>query len=94
MKEFWKYKKASLSLPLFEFGASLRMASSLSLSSFIVRRYEVERTVIHYSSEVSDNKCRLTERRTWCFYPECSSEIPTKPFSMCQNLARKIEESL
>ena len=34
-EEFWKYTRASLSL--FEFGVSLRMASSLSLSSFIVR---------------------------------------------------------
>ena len=40
-EELWKYRGESLSL-LFEFGASLRMASSLPLGSFIVRRYEVE----------------------------------------------------
>ena len=34
--------------------------------------------MVHYSSGVSGNKCRLTERRTWCFYPECFSEITTK----------------
>ena len=41
MKNCGRTEGASLSL-LFEFGASLRMASSLSLSSFILRRYEVE----------------------------------------------------
>ena len=40
-EELWKYRGASLSL-FFEFRASLRMASSLSLSFFIVRTYEVE----------------------------------------------------
>ena len=41
MKNCGSTEGASLSL-LIEFVVSLRMASSLSLSSFIVRRYEVE----------------------------------------------------
>ena len=54
------------------------MLSSVPFSIFIVRMYEIEEDG-GYSSGVSGNKRRLTERRTWFFYPECFSEIATKP---------------
>ena len=52
----------------------------LAFSSCVGTR--LKRTVVHYSSGVSGNKCRLTERRTWFFHPECFSEVATKP-SQC-----------
>ena len=57
---------------------------------FIVRRYVVEEDggSLQFQS-ISGNKCRSTERRTWFFYPECFSEIATKP-SRCIKPREKV----